>query len=74
MFNRPDARMWMGEHAVYLEEGSADDVRRQVEAVLAGPYRAVSSEERAWVRDTFDWTTIAETWWRRVLAATGGHA
>jgi hypothetical protein len=71
MFNRPDARMWMGEHAVYLEEGSAEDVRRQLEAVLAGPYRAVSSEERAWVGATFDWATIAETWWRRVLAATG---
>jgi hypothetical protein len=71
MFNRPDARMWMGEHAVYIEEGSAEDVRRQLEAVLAGPYRAVSSEERAWVTATFDWTTIAETWWRRVLAATG---
>lgn len=65
MFDRPDARAWMGEYAEYIPE--VPDVRPYLmELASLKHYRPVTREEMDWVRATFDWGRIARGFWARV--------
>jgi glycosyltransferase involved in cell wall biosynthesis len=64
MFDREDARQWFGDHAEYIDEGG--DIPRQLDQLLRRPYRPVTAEEIAWVKETFSWQTMAEKFWARV--------
>jgi len=65
MFDREDARYWLGEHADYLDEGA--DIFRQLVARFRGPYRAVTPTEQRWAATTFSWGRFAESFWKELL-------
>jgi len=69
MFNRVDARGWLGSAAEYIEEGSDGAVIDQLRALLTRPARPVTAEERAWAAATFRWETLARKWWAAVGVA-----
>ncbi|HXU02789.1 MAG TPA: hypothetical protein VN903_17610, partial [Polyangia bacterium] len=67
MFDRPDARHWLGDHAEYIPEGSHAEVVTALAHLVSRPYRPVTPAESAWATATFDWRTIIGGFWERVL-------
>ena len=65
MFDREDARHWMGEHAYYIRESAP--IVAQLQQIVQVPPVPVSEAERQWVKDTFSWARFAAEWWARVL-------
>jgi hypothetical protein len=64
MFNRPDAH-WLSDSAEYLDEDR--DISPQLIELLGRPYRPVTPDEIAWVRERFAWEPIVRGFWERVL-------
>jgi glycosyltransferase involved in cell wall biosynthesis len=67
VFDQPDMRYWYGDHAVFIRECSGDELVNELVKVFANPARPVSIEEREHVLAKFDWKTIAEGFWNRVM-------
>lgn len=67
MFDREDARHWLGDKAEYIQEGSDLDIVEQLAVLVNGPYRAVTADEIRWVRDQFSWEKMVRGFWERVV-------
>ena len=67
MFDREDARHWMGEHAIYVREAGGAELIASLREVVGARCPPVTEAERQWVKDTFSWARFAAEWWARVL-------
>lgn len=69
LYDLPDYRRWMGEHAVLVPEGTVDEVREFLREVFSNRTRAVVEEtERVHVAQRFDWGPIVRGFWDRLEA------
>ncbi len=66
MFDREDARHWLGEHAEYIREGAFEEVVVQLAGIVARGLRPVLKDEIRWVQETFTWQRTAERFWAAV--------
>lgn len=67
LFNRDHYKMWYGDLAEYIPEGSRMEVIESLEALFRGPYRWVTLEERIEARRRFNWERIIRGFWERCL-------
>jgi D-inositol-3-phosphate glycosyltransferase len=66
-FNAPHYRKWFEEFAVFIEEGSPEQVRAQLVEVFSGPYHTVTEAEIIKAKSRFDWAGIVGGFWQHVL-------
>jgi hypothetical protein len=66
MFDAPHYRAWFGDLAEYVPEGSREAVTECLRHVFAQD-RPVTPAERAEAHARFDWTTLVQGFWERVL-------
>ena len=66
VFDRPHYRSWLGEHASYVPEVEPALLTPLIANIISEP-RPVSANERQWVKERFDWHTIAKGFWERCL-------
>jgi D-inositol-3-phosphate glycosyltransferase len=66
-FDRPHYRKWFGEFAIFIQEGSPEQVRSQLVEVFSGTYAPVTSEEIARAAMRFNWPAIIGGFWQKVL-------
>lgn len=66
MFDREDARHWLGPHAEYITEGPDESIRWQLDTLVRGKYRAVTPDEVQWVKETFSWEAMATKFWAAI--------
>lgn len=66
MFDREDARQWLGSHAEYIGEGDDASIRWQLDNLVRGKYRAVTPDEVQWVKETFSWRAMADRFWEAI--------
>lgn len=74
MFDREDARHWLGDHAEYIQETDDAGIVEQLQVLARGPYRPVTEEERRWVSQTFSWQEVAKRFWDALRASNGGFS
>jgi glycosyltransferase involved in cell wall biosynthesis len=68
-FDRPEARFWFRKNALYVTEGSREEIIDQVAAILAERPKPVTDDERQKVVKKFDWQKIMGIFWKRLLEA-----
>ena len=66
VFDRPHYRAWLGDHASYVPEVEPALLTPLIANILSEP-RPVTADERQWVKERFDWNTIAKGFWERCL-------
>lgn len=67
LFDRPEMRRWYGDSAVYVPECSGPELVESLRGVLTFPPKPVQFEEREAVLRRFDWRSIAEGFWSRLV-------
>lgn len=68
LFAQPDLRHWYGAHACYVPDLSGEGLTAQIRAVLRDDPEPVTPAERTEVLQLFNWRTICEGFWSRMLA------
>lgn len=66
VYERPHYRHWYNDIAVFINEGSFDEVADALEHLFRGDYNAVSEQERQLVSERFNWETIVSEFWKRI--------
>lgn len=66
-FDRIHYRQWFNDLAVFIPEGSRDDVIESLVKIFQQPITLVSPDEQEIARTRFHWPTICTEFWRRVL-------
>lgn len=66
-YDRPHYRKWFDKWAVFIPEGSAEEVTNALEAVFREPYREVTKEEIAEAKEFFSWNRITTQVWAALL-------
>jgi hypothetical protein len=72
LFDTPEYRYWYGGHAEYVAEGTFDEVRDAVLALMRTTPRPVSDGERREFLSRFSWQEIMRTYWARIKEACRG--
>jgi hypothetical protein len=67
MYDKPHYRDWFGDWADYVQERDASAVTRDLVGLFQTGGRYVSAEERAAAVKMFDWGTIVQNFWKRIL-------
>lgn len=68
VFDRPEMRHWFGDFAVFIEEGTREEVIESLKNVFEKGAEPVTSEEKELVAKKFDWQPIISGFWERILA------
>jgi hypothetical protein len=69
MFDRPEARAWFGEHAVFVPECSGAELVGALAEVFSRPPEPVDAAERRAAAARFDWAAIAARFWEAAIGA-----
>lgn len=67
VFDRDDMHQWYKEHAVFVPECSGETLVKTLVSVLSQEPAPVLPSERDEVARKFDWRTIAEGFWSRLI-------
>lgn len=71
-FDRPHYRQWFGPWAVFISEGSREQVINSLESIFRLGADPVTKTERVAAKALFDWETIITGFWKRALWGAGG--
>lgn len=67
VFDRPEMRQWFNGHAVFVPECDGHVLINHLLDVMGEEPEPVFEDERDWARSRFDWKSISESFWSRVL-------
>lgn len=67
VFDRPEMRHWFGEFAIFIDEGSREEVINTLKNVFDKGASPVTESEKQLVRERFNWQTIISGFWQRIL-------
>lgn len=67
VFDRPEMRRWFDGHAIFVPECSGEELVNHLMAVMVMQPVPVTRAERMKVLQRFNWETIVEGFWERVL-------
>lgn len=67
VFDKPHYRQWFNEFAVFIPEDDRGQVIDHLERVLWRGAKPVSSEEKAYVKENFNWKDIVTSFWKHIL-------
>lgn len=67
LFDKPHYRAWYDGLAIFIKEGNREEVVNSLEKVFIKGAKPVSDEEMSEARRRFNWETIIDGFWKRVL-------
>lgn len=70
-FDQPHYRQWFGPWAIFIPEGSREQVIDSLEGVFRSGAEPVTEEERNAAKVLFDWDTIIAGFWNRTICVGG---
>jgi D-inositol-3-phosphate glycosyltransferase len=66
-FDRPHYRKWFDDFAIFIKEGSPEDVTAQLTTLFQTEYAPVREDEIARAAMRFHWPTIIGGFWQKIL-------
>lgn len=67
VFDKPHYRKWFNDFAIFIPEGSRSSVIDHLESIFKENIPLVSEEEKAIIRERFDWNKIITNFWNKIL-------
>ena len=67
VFDRPHYRKWFDDFAVFIPEAPRDQVIDALESVFRQEIPQVSEDEKAMIRERFNWDRIIKSFWKEIL-------
>ena len=67
VYDRPHYRKWFNEFAIFIQEGSRDQVIDSLADIFKGIAVPVTDAEKSLIRERFNWETIITNFWNKVL-------
>ena len=67
VFDQPHYKHWFKDFAVFIGEGSREEVIDSLESVFRIGAIPVSENEKALIRERFNWYKIIRGFWERIL-------
>ena len=67
VYDKPHYRQWFDDFAVFVKEGTRDELINDLESIFKADIPPVSEEEKQMIKERFDWNTIITNFWKQVL-------
>lgn len=67
VFDRPHYRKWFGDFAIFIPEGPREEVIDNLEEIFNHGSFWVSYDEKAIIRERFNWETIITNFYKKIL-------
>lgn len=67
VFDRPHYRKWFNEFAIFIPEGSRDQVIDSLESIFKGLAVPITHAEKGIILDRFNWSRIINGFWKEAL-------
>lgn len=67
VYDRPEMRQWYDDLAVFIKEGTRDEVINQLEEVFKKGAQPVTDTEKDMVRHRFNWESIITNFWNKIV-------
>lgn len=67
MFDKPHYRQWFDGLAVFIPEGTREDVIQSLVALFKEPYTPVTKDEIDIAKERFNWQNIVAGFWQKLL-------
>ena len=68
VFDRPHYRKWFEEFAVFIPEGSRDQVIDSLHKIFEGMAVPMTTAEKGIILERFNWSRIINSFWKEALA------
>lgn len=66
-YDQPHYRYWFDGLAHFIPEGHPAEVVKRLEEFFAAPVTPTSDKHKKWVKNRFNWQTIIEGFWSKIL-------
>jgi len=67
VYDQPHYRAWFDKFAVFIKEGSREEVIEQLEVLFARDPNPVTEEEKVLAKSMFNWQTIITNFWKQLI-------
>ena len=67
VYDRPHYRKWFNEFAIFIKEEPREKVIANLEKIFTGFYGEINENDKALIRERFNWETIITNFWNQVL-------